>query len=108
MKRFIKSLSKKSFGNEPYLIIQYTPLRSFVVLNNLPTDIKSTDHAANRMTGNKVSFLTFCWVTTSLVLAKTFDLLLRYVITDGLFCVDIFQTLSAGQVVAKVNDFGSR
>jgi hypothetical protein len=111
MKTFMGSLSKKYFGNVPYLMIQpcmYNRCEvKIVVLNNEPlyrADI-STGRTAKSNGGIRRAFsdldglLTFARIALEKLRSSS-----PYAITDGLFRVDIFQTLS-GQMV--VNEFES-
>jgi len=111
MKTFMGSLSKKYFGNVPYLMIQPCMYNRFeakiVVLNNQPlykagiiTGSQSKSNGGIRRAFSDMDgLLTFAGVAL-----EKFRSAAPYAITDGLFRVDIFQNLSGHMVV---NEFES-
>ena len=111
MKKFMRSLSKKYVGHLPYLMIQPCVYNrkevKIVVLNNQPLyragistgKQQRSKTGINKVFSNDDELLAFA----SEAVAKLRESA-PYAITDGLFRVDIFQTI-AGRMV--VNEFES-
>ena len=112
MQKFMRSLSRKYVGHLPYLMIQPCMFNrkevKIVVLNNQPMYRAGISTGTN--TKSKTGINKAFWTNDDELLAFASEALAKfretapYAITDGLFRVDIFQTI-AGQMV--VNEFES-
>lgn len=105
MQKYMRSLSRKYVGHLPNLMIQV----KIVVLNNQPMYRAGISTGSNNKSKNGIH-KAFSSTSDDELLAFASEALAKfretapYAVTDGLFRVDIFQTI-AGQLV--VNEFES-